>query len=79
MAYLGELYPTNIRSIASGIIYSIGRITIALVSSIVPIINFKFAYLGVFVLMGILMAITAITTIIWGEQTSGKSLEEVNL
>ena len=29
--------------------------------------------------MGILMAITAITTIIWGEQTSGKSLEEVNL
>lgn len=78
LAYLGELYPTNIRSIASGIIYSIGRITIALVSSIVPIINLKFAYLGVFVLMGILMAITAITTIIWGEQTSGKSLEEVN-
>ena len=78
LAYLGELYPTNIRSIASGIIYSIGRITIALVSSIVPIMNFKFGYLGVFVLMGILMAITAMTTIIWGKQTSGKSLEEVN-
>jgi len=78
LAYLGELYPTNIRGTAVGIIYSLGRLTIALVSVIVPIVNAKYGYVGVFSLMGILLSITSAITGIWGVQTVGKSLEELN-
>jgi putative MFS transporter len=78
LAYLGELYPTNIRSTAVGVIYSIGRLTTALVSVIVPVVNAKFGYIGVFALMGSLLIITSTITGIWGAQTAHKSLEELN-
>lgn len=78
LAYLGELYSTNIRSTAVGVIYSIGRLATALVSVIVPIINTKYGYTEVFILMGSLLLITSIITSIWGVHTVGKSLEELN-
>ncbi|MDP4146050.1 MAG: MFS transporter [Bacillota bacterium] len=78
LAYLGELYPTNIRSTAVGIVYSLGRLGIALVSAIVPIVNTKYGYMGVFSLMGILLLVSSTITGIWGVHTFGKSLEELN-
>lgn len=78
LAYLGELYPTSIRNTAVGIVYSLGRLAIALVSGIVPIVNAKYGYAGVFSLMAILLLVTSGITGIWGVHTTGKSLEELN-
>lgn len=77
--YLSELFPTNIRNAASGIIYSTGRITIAIAMVIVPVINKSYGYVGVFVLIGVLFFISTVTVGIWGVRTGGKSLEELNV
>lgn len=78
MTYLGELYPTRIRNAANGIIYSAGRITIALSMLLVPVINKSYGYMGVFLLMALLFLVTAVTVLAWGPRTVGKSLEELN-
>lgn len=77
-AYLGELYPTEIRSSASGAIYSGGRLSIALTSTIVPLVNARFGYFGVFSMMSLLFAFVCVVTAIWGTRSAGKSLEELS-
>jgi putative MFS transporter len=77
LAYLSELYPTYMRNTASGVVYSAGRLAVALVHVIVPIVNRKYGYQGVFTMMGLLCVLTASVTGIWGMRTSGKSLEEL--
>jgi putative MFS transporter len=76
-AYLSELYPTHMRNMASGIIFSAGRICIALVHAIVPVVNSSYGYMGVFTMMGLLLLISSAVIGIWGVRTSGKSLEEL--
>ena len=78
MTYLGELYPTRIRNAANGIIYSAGRITIALSMLLVPVINKSYGYMGVFLMMALLFLIEAVAVIAWGPRTGGISLEELN-
>lgn len=78
LTYLSELYPTHIRSTASGTIYSGGRLTIALVHVIVPVVSARYGSLGVFTLMSGLLMMTAIVTGFWGMRTSGRSLEELS-
>jgi MFS transporter, putative metabolite:H+ symporter len=77
LAYLSELYPTYMRNTAIGIIYSGGRLCIALIHAIVPVVNARYGYMGVFTMMGMLLLITSTVTGIWGTRTSGKSLEEL--
>jgi MFS transporter, putative metabolite:H+ symporter len=78
LAYIGELYPTHIRSTASGFVYSLGRLAIALVSLVVPLVNRNFGYSGVYVFMAILILITCVGVFSFGRETSGISLEEIN-
>lgn len=76
--YLSELYPTEIRSSASGSIYSGGRLAVAFVHSIVPVVSTNYGSFGVFSMMSLLFAFTCVVTAIWGMRTAGRSLEELN-
>lgn len=79
LTYLNELFPTNIRNAASGIVYSTGRIPTALAMVIIPVINKSYGYVGVFLVMALLYIITAVTVGVWGVRSSGKSLEELSV
>ncbi|WP_019849262.1 MFS transporter [Desulfitobacterium sp. PCE1] len=76
--YLGELFPTNIRNAASGIIYSSGRIPTAVAMVAIPVINRMYGYVGVFAVTGMIYVLTAIIVGVWGVRASGKSLEQIN-
>jgi putative MFS transporter len=78
LAYLSELYPTYMRNTATGVIYSAGRLAIALVHVVVPVVNARYGYLGVFTMMGMLLVFTVTVTGVWGMRKSGKSLEELH-
>lgn len=75
--YLAELYPTNIRSVAVGLVYSVGRITIALVQLLIAPIAENYGGVGVFSFVAFLFTGPAVITAIWGEKTSGRSLEAI--
>ncbi|EHQ28921.1 MFS transporter [Mucilaginibacter paludis] len=75
--YLAELYPTPIRGLAVGLIYSIGRIAIAFVQLLIAPISERFGDVGVFTFTAVLFAVPAAITALWGERTSGRSLENL--
>lgn len=77
--YLGELFPTNIRNAASGIIYSTGRIPTAVAMVLIPVVNKMYGYVGVFALTGAIYVITAVVVGVWRVRASGKSLEQINV
>lgn len=76
--YQAESYPTHIRSNAVGLISGSCRILSAVSVFIVPPILAAYGWLGMHLINAAIIIIPSIILIIWGERTSGKSLEEIN-
>ncbi|MBP0639736.1 MFS transporter [Cupriavidus sp. AcVe19-6a] len=76
-AYTPEIYPTSVRATGMGAASSFGRIgaiaSPALVGYIYPILGFS----GVFGMTTMVMLVGALTVLIFGIQTKGRTLEQI--
>lgn len=77
-AYTPELYPTDIRSGATGLAYGVGRLINIIGPSIVLVLFDSLGYVWVFVYIAATWAIVALAVGLFGEKTERLSLEEVN-
>lgn len=81
-AYTPEVYPTAARASGSGWAAAFGRLGAFLAPLIVPVIyNFYGAKTGftyVFVMLTVVFALVSIIVAVFGKETMGKSLEEIN-
>lgn len=73
-AYTPECYPTEIRSLGSGVAYGLGRLANVLGPLIVALLFSHYGYLSVFVYLGLLWALVALVIGALGPKTKGKSL-----
>ncbi|MGB9858541.1 MAG: MFS transporter [Moorellaceae bacterium] len=76
--YLAECYPTHVRSNAVGLLMGSSRVIAAVAVLIVPPVLRAYGWLGIHLLNAAIILIPAIIVLIWGERTSGRTLEELN-
>lgn len=76
--YQGELFPTYARATASGLAYSISRISTALLPFILIPVLFRSGPVAVFVVIGIATLIALADVVFFGPRTTGQPLEYVN-
>jgi len=76
--YLAESFPTKIRSSASGLIFSSGRLVIAASNLAVPALYASYGWFGLNFVNGIFYIVPAIIAMAFGKATAQKSLEEIN-
>lgn len=81
-AYTPEVYPTLFRATGSGWAAAFGRIGAFIAPFIVPVIYNYFGaetgYTNVFIMLTMVFVIVALVVILFGKETMGKSLEEIN-
>ncbi|MBC3805479.1 MFS transporter [Acetobacterium fimetarium] len=81
-AYTPEVYPTFFRATGSGWAAAFGRIGAFIAPFIVPVIYNYFGaetgYTNVFIMLTMVFVIVALVVILFGKETMGKSLEEIN-
>jgi putative MFS transporter len=77
-AYQAELYPTRIRALAVGFVYSFSRLSTVFSAFGIAFILRRFGVDGVFVLIAGSMAIVAIDIGILGTRTKGRPLETIS-
>jgi len=78
-SYLAESYPTEIRTIAAGVIFGSARLTTALSMLAVPPLFAMYGSRGVILASVVVYLISALIVLSMGEKTSKKSLEELNI
>jgi putative MFS transporter len=76
--YQGELFPTHARATASGLAYSLSRVSTALLPFILVPILYHYGAVAVFVVIGIATLIALADVVIFGPLTTGRPLEYVN-
>lgn len=77
--YTPELYPTKVRAYASGWAAAVGRIGGILAPTVVGyMIVGNGGFTNVFMMFTIVMLVVAVVVWLLGEETRGKSLEEIN-
>jgi MFS transporter, putative metabolite:H+ symporter len=73
-AYTPECYPTQIRSLGSGVSYGLGRLANVLGPLVVALLFTHYGYVSVFVYLGLLWALVALIIGAFGPKTKGQSL-----
>lgn len=81
-AYTPEVYPTFFRATGSGWAAAFGRVGAFSAPFIVPVIyNYygtEIGYTNVFITLTLVFAVVAIVVAVFGKETMGKTLEEIN-
>lgn len=75
--YTPELYPTSVRATGAGVAAAVGRIGGIIGPYITPVLVTSIAVGGTFAVFMVLLVITAVAVAILGEETRGRSLEEI--
>jgi putative MFS transporter len=76
-SYTPELYPTSVRASGFGVAAAVGRIGGIIGPYLTPILVTAIAINGTFALFMALLLITAAAVAVLGEETRGRSLEEI--
>ncbi len=76
--YQGELFPTHARATASGLAYSISRISTALLPFILVPVLYRSGPVAVFAVIGVATLIALADVVFFGPRTTGRPLEYVN-
>ncbi|MFK0111974.1 MFS transporter [Streptomyces sp. NPDC091217] len=75
--YGPEIFPTELRGLGSGLSNGLGRLAAFGSSNLLPVIFSALGYNAVFVYVALALAISGTTMLLWGERTTGRSLEAV--
>jgi putative MFS transporter len=75
--YQAELYPTRIRAVAVGFVYSWSRLSVVFMAFVIAFTLRDFGVSGVFVLIAGSMAVVIAATGLLGPRTRNRSLEEI--
>ncbi len=75
--YSPELYPTAIRATGAGIAAAVGRIGGIIGPFLTPVLVPTLGQSGVFAMFMVLLVVTALNVWLLGEETKGRSLEEI--
>jgi putative MFS transporter len=75
--YTPELYPTSVRATGAGVAAAVGRIGGIIGPYLTPVLVTAIATNGTFAVFMVLLVITAAAVAILGEETRGRSLEEI--
>ena len=78
-AYQTELYPTRIRAMGVGFVYSWSRLSTVFSAFIIAFFLDRFGTIGVFTFIAGSMAIAALAVAVFGPPTSNRALEEISL
>jgi len=76
-AYQAELFPTRIRALAVGFVYSWSRLSTVFSAFIIAFFLGRFGALGVFAFIGGSMVVAALSVALFGPATSNRTLEEI--
>lgn len=76
--YQGELFPTHARATASGLAYSLSRISTALLPFILIPVLYRSGAVAVFAVIGVATLIALVDVVLFGPRTTGRPLEAVN-
>jgi putative MFS transporter len=77
-AYQTELYPTRIRALAVGFVYSWSRLSVVFMAFVIAFALQNYGVLGVFSLIAGSMAVVILAIGGLGPRTSGLALEEIS-
>src|SRR6185437_14635638 len=77
-AYQAELYPTRIRALAVGFVYSWSRLSTVFSAFLIAFVLRKFGVTGVFALIAASMAVVAADIGLFGPRVKDLSLEEIS-
>ena len=77
-AYQAELYPTRIRALAVGFVYSWSRISVVFSSFVIGFVLDRFAVAGVFTLIAGSMLIVMLAIGLFGPRTNNLALETIS-
>ncbi|HEY4265460.1 MAG TPA: MFS transporter [Micropepsaceae bacterium] len=77
-AYQAELYPTRIRALAVGFVYSFSRLSVVFSAFVIAFVLERFGVDGVFTLIAASMAIVMLAIGLFGPRTSNRALEEIS-
>jgi putative MFS transporter len=77
-SYQTELYPTRIRALAVGFVYSWSRLSVVFMAFVIAYALENFGVFGVFVLIAGSMAIVMLAIGIMGPKVSNRALEEIS-
>jgi putative MFS transporter len=75
--YTPELYPTSIRATGAGVAAAVGRVGGIVGPYLTPLLVTAVATNGTFAVFMVLLVITAAAVAVLGEETRGRSLEEI--
>ncbi len=76
-SYQAELYPTRIRAVAIGFVYSWSRLSVIFMAFVIAFTLRNFGVSGVFLLIAGSMAVVIAATGLLGPKTGNRSLEEI--
>ena len=76
--YTPELYPTAIRATGAGVAAAVGRIGGIIGPFLTPVLVPAIGQTGVFAMFMALLGVTAVNVFALGEETKGRSLEEIS-
>jgi putative MFS transporter len=77
-AYQAELYPTRIRALAVGFVYSFSRLSTVFSAFVIAFFLDRFGTPGVFSLIAACMGVVALAIGIFGPEVRNRSLEEIS-
>jgi putative MFS transporter len=72
-----ELYPTSVRATGAGVAAAVGRIGGIIGPYLTPVLVASIAVNGTFALFMAILVVTAVVVALLGEETRGRSLEEI--
>lgn len=75
--YNAEVFPTRVRTTAAGFVYSLSRVSTAILIIIIAAFIQPFGNLAIFMFIWVLVAICSIDLLVLGFSTNRKSLEEI--
>jgi putative MFS transporter len=76
--YQAELYPTRIRALAIGFVYSWSRLSVVFSAFVIAFFLDRFGVAGVFALIAGSMAVVMIAIGVFGPKTSNLALEAIS-
>jgi putative MFS transporter len=77
-AYQAELYPTRIRALAVGFVYSWSRLSVIFSSFMIAFFLDRFGVSGVFAFIAGSMGVVMLSVGLFGPKTSNRALEAIS-
>ena len=77
-AYQAELYPTRIRAMAVGFVYSFSRLSTVLSAFVIAFVLGRFGVAGVFTMIAACMGVVVLAIGLFGPRVTNRSLEEIS-